>query len=184
MLTKKQNHFYEIIINYYKKNHTLPNINTIKKITNYKSYNSLHKYLNILEKNNYLKYNHEKKEISYLKGMINNNHILKIPYIDQEKYFQIEDSLLKKDEDYYIFKVADNNLNNLGINKNNLVIIEKSKIYANNDIVLIKQKNKYHLYKCQKKDEFIRLINDIKSINIITTNILIGKVVLIIKSSI
>ena len=184
MLTDKQQFFYELIINYYKENHEFPNINILKKITNYKSYNSIYKYLNVLEKNKYLKYDHNKKEITYLKGTINKNQLLLIPYINKNKYFQIDRCILNNKNDYYIYKVPNNNLNNLGIYKNNLVIIEKNKIDIDNKIILLKQKSYYTLYKCQKKDEFIRLTNMQKSFNIVTTKEIIGHVVVIINNSI
>ena len=184
MLTDKQQFFLDLIINYYKETHILPNINTLKKISNYKSYNSIHKYLEVLENKNYLKYDISKKEISYLKGTINKNKIFKIPFINENKYFNIDGSILNNKEDYYIYKIPNNNLKSFGINKNNLVIVEKNKIDIENKLVLIKQKNTYNLYKCEKKDEFIRLINDIKYFNLGTTNTIVGKVVIIIKSPI
>ena len=184
MLTDKQLFFYQLIEDYYKKYNILPNLNILKKISHYKSYNTIYKYIAILEKNNYLKYNYSKKEITYFKGCTDNNQVYKIPYIDQDKYFQIDSNILTKNKDYFVYKVINNNLQHMGIKKNDIVIIEKNKINIYNKYVLINYKNKYSLFKCEKKDEFTRLLNDIKSINIGTTNNIIGFVVLLIRSSI
>ena len=182
MLTDKQIFFFQIIEEYYKKYNVLPNLNTIKKITNYKSYNSIYKYLSILEKNNLLKYDSNKKEIIYLKVSNQNNNIMKIPYLDQNNYYYIESNILNNNKNYYIYKIKDNDLKKNGIIKNDLVIIEKNNKKVDNKLVLIKYNDSYKLFKCEKKDDFIRLINDKKAIDYITNKDIIGFVIELIRS--
>ena len=184
MLTDKQLFFFQLLKDYYENNNIFPNLKTIKKISKYKSYNSIYKYIKVLEDNNYLKYDYDKKEIIHLKGCIVKNTILQIPYINKDKYFKIDNSILNEKENYYIYKVLNNDLKKEGIIKNDLVIIDRNKTYINNKIILFKENNNYNLYKCVKKDEIIRLKNNQKIINLITTNNIIGKVVLLIRNTI
>ena len=46
MLTEKQEMFFNLILNFYKKNKQMPTIHDLMKISNFKSYASIYKYLN------------------------------------------------------------------------------------------------------------------------------------------
>ena len=182
MLTKKQEQFFQLIKNYYKTNNILPNLNTIKKISNYKSYNTIYKYLKILESINYLKYDKDKKEITYLMGCSNKIHT--IPFINKKEFIKIEINKLDNFSNYVAFQIDDNNLKKLGIIKGDIVITQKNNTYLNNKFVLVNIKNKYKVFKYQKKDGFTHLINDKDIIPIINNNNIIGKVVLLIRDCI
>ena len=179
MLTTKQRNFFQLIEEYYKETKTLPNLNILKKLTNYKSYNTIHKYLDKLEDYNYLKYDKERKEIIYLKGYENNLHT--IPFINKTEFIKININNSNPLNNYVALKINNNNLKNMGINRNDILIIEKSKTYLNNKFVLVNIKNKYKVFKYQKKDGFTHLINDKNIIPLINNNPIIGKVILLIR---
>jgi len=175
MLTKKQQIFFNSLIKYYQDKKCFPTLNEIKKITNIKYYNSLYVYLNFLEKKGYIKYDYDKKQITYLKTILLDDNI-SIPFIDEFNYLRITN------QDYYSYKVKDNNLKKLGIEKNNILIIEKNTNFLNNKLVLVYLNNHYQIYKYVKENCFHKLVNDKEAIYIENTNIIIGKVKNLIKN--
>ena len=89
MLTKKQEQFFNIILNYYNLNKELPTIGILKKISNYKSYNTIYKYLDQLEKKEFIKFNKKLKKLTYLKSSFYDNLTLTIPIVNTLTYLQI-----------------------------------------------------------------------------------------------
>ncbi len=181
MLTDKQEFFFKLIESYYKETNILPNLNTLKKISNYKSYNTIYKYLSQLESKKYLTFDPLKREVIYLKGSCEKNNIYKIPFINKEEYIHVENRKLNPSMNYVAFKVSDNSLKSNGIIYQDILIIEKNTKYLNNKFILININEEYKVFQYRKKDGFIHLLNDRKVYPIIGLNNIIGKVILLIR---
>ena len=180
MLTKKQEQFFNIILNYYNLNKELPTIGILKKISNYKSYNTIYKYLDQLEKKEFIKFNKKLKKLTYLKSSFYDNLTLTIPIVNTLTYLQIYNNL-PANKSYLAYKVEDNSLKNYLIKKDDILIIEKNSSFYNNHLVLVEVANKYQIFKYVKKDSFVYLYNDKNNFTLANTKIIIGKVISLIR---
>lgn len=176
MLTKKQELFFNLIVEVYKKNKEVLTIGILKKNSNYKSYNSIRKYLKILEEKKYIKLD-DKGRIIYIKKYLEDSLVLNIPIINESYFFTSTTNLLESSKEYAAFKLHDNKLNSFFLKKGDVLIIEKSLTNLNNKFVLVFIKNKYYILKYIKKDGFIHLINDKDFFVLEKSESIIGKVV-------
>jgi len=177
MLTEKQQLFFDFIVNCYQKTKETLTIGVLKKSSNYKSYNTIRKYLNQLEDKGYIKFDDNKKKIIYIKKYLENNSILNIPIINEDKFLTIINDLIDIKKEYLAFKVHNNKLNNYFIKNGDVLVIEKNSSKLNNKLVLVLINDKYYILKYIKKDGFIHLVNDKESFILESFDSIIGKVV-------
>lgn len=183
MLTKKQEIFLNLIINYYKTNESYPTTGELVKLSEYKSYDTIRKYLHILESKNYIKLDDRKKRIIYIKDNIVKDDMIKIPFINKKEYFSLSKKMLKDNKKYVAIRLPNNKLNSLFLKNGDILIIEKSKIRLDNKLVLVKIDGKYHVLKYNKKDGFIHLFSDKNYYLLKNNEPIIGKVVLMFRFS-
>ncbi len=181
MLTKKQREFFNLIINCYKETKSFPTLTLLKEKGNYKSYNSIYKYLNVLEEKGYIKKDKYSKKITYILSNIDNETILNIPVVNDNTFYKIAKEYCYKNIDYLAYKIHDNNLKSENVLKNDLLIIEKRLLKANNKLVLILKNNNYYIYKYTKQNEFVYLSNDKESFILNDSIKVIGKVITLIR---
>lgn len=175
MLTKKQELFFNLIVNCYYEEKKYPNLKTLKQKSNYKSYNTIYKYINQLENKGYIKKNAQ-KEIIYIKESLFNDPFLNIPIINEKQTIILPNSFFKTGKEYIGFQIHDNKLNSYCLKNGDILIIEKNKSKLNNKLVLVSIDNKYYILKCLKKDGFIHLLNDKDSFVLNSFKEIIGKV--------
>ena len=173
-MNKKEEEILGVIVNYYKKNYTMPSIRFLQKTFNYKSVNSISRYLKSLEKKNYLiRNNHNKQVINHY--LLANNNIKTIKIINQDnKYISI---ILDKYQNYLAYKISNNFFNNIGILKNDILIINIKSKLEKNDLGLFIIDEKYRVMKYNYKDGFY-ILKDSQEL-ILTHVKIIGKVIMI-----
>ena len=183
MLTKKQQIFFNFIIDCYQKTKEMPTIGVLKKSSNYKSYNTIYKYLKQLEEKEYIKLDNKRKKIIYIKKYLKNNLISNIPIINENEFISLNNSLLNIKYDYIAFKLHNNRLNSYCLKNKDILIIEKNLTKLNNKFVLVFINNNYYILKYINKDGFIHLINDKESFVLERFDSIIGKVILTIRTT-
>lgn len=183
MLSKKQEDFFNLMVNCYKETKEFPSIGMLKKRSHYKSYNSIYKYMEQLEKKDYIKFDKERKQILYMKDCLENNSVLNIPVINEKRFLTFPSYLLKENKDYIAFKLHNNKLNSYCLKNGDVLIIEKTIHNLNNKLVLACIENKYYILKYIKKDGFIHLINDKDFFVLTSFETIIGIVVSMVRSS-
>lgn len=183
MLTKKQETFLKLIINYYETYRSFPTIGELVKISEYKSYTTIKKYLLLLEKKNYIELDNKRKKIIHVKDILVKENMIKIPFINKKEYFNLSEKMLKPNKKYIAYRLSNNKLHSYLLRNGDILIIEKSKVHLNNKLVLIKIDGKYQVLKYNKKDGFIHLFSDKNDLVIENNNPIIGKVVLMFRFS-
>ena len=175
-LTAKQNNFFKVILDFYNNNKIYPTINDLKKITDYKSYNTIYKYLTILEKKEYLKYDKKRHQITFINRSLKSNNQMLIPVVDNSNYLNITNN-----DNLKIIKVSNNSLKSFGIYLNDNLILSDNLVHLNNKFVVIERYKKYNVFKCLKKDNYYYLINDKEELVLENKNLILYKVVSLIR---
>ena len=162
------------IINYVKKYHIMPTRRYLQKKFNYKSVNTITYYIKLLIKENYLMYNNNKKlilsNISY-----QDDNYKRITVINKtNKYLEI---LLNKRKKYCSFKIKNNYFRNIGIIKNDYLIVELNSKIKPNNLGLFIIDHKYRIMIYNYKDGFF-ILKDNEEI-ILSKIKLIGKVIMV-----
>lgn len=183
MLTKKQKEFFKLIIKCYQMEKEFPTIGILKKNCTYKSYNTIYKYLIQLEKKDFIKLDNKRKKIIYIKEYLESSPILNIPVINDNRYIEVSNKILKSNQEYLAFKLPNNRLNSYLFKCGDILIIEKNLNNLNNKFVLCLINDKYYILKYIKKDGFIHLLNDKEFFILTNTTTLIGKVVSLIRET-
>ena len=173
-MNEKEELVLKVITEYVKENTRIPTMRYIQKKLNYKSVNSIERIIKVLEDNNYLIRNKENKLIlSKYSGIYNGLKIIKV-INENNKYIHM---ILNKRNKYIAYKIKNNYFKDLGIFKNDLLIIRKDKNINNNDLGLFIIDNKYRIMKYNYQDGFYilcdyeeLLLNKVK---------LIGKVIMV-----
>jgi len=176
-LTVKQENFLNLILNFYNVNKYFPNTSELKKLTNLKSYTALYKYMDALERKNILKYDKKSHQIIAVNRFLKGESFLSIPFLNQDNYLKIKEL----DNNSFVLRIANNDLKSYGIYLNDLVVIDTNLTYLKNKFVVIKDEDKYKIYKYEKKDSFHYLINDKEELIFENTKIILGKVVSLIR---
>ena len=173
-MNEKEEKILEEIINYYKKNKVMPTRRYLQKIFNFKSVNSITKYIKSLEEQNYLIRNKDNKII--LNKHTNENTNLKtITIINMNnKHINL---ILDKNKKYVAYKTHNNYFNNIGILRNDILVIEINKKLKPNDLGLFIIDKEYRIMRYNYKDGFY-LLSDKEDILLNKVNI-IGKVIMI-----
>ena len=174
-MNKKEEEILNEIINYYKKNMSIPSIRYLQKLFNYKSTNSIYKYINSLIQKGYLTKNDNRKLLINNCTIYMDKSLRKIKIINQDnKYIHL---FLEKTDNYIAYYVNNKNLVNYGINKGDILIIKRVSKINDNEIGLFLIDNKYRVMKYKYKDGFYILM-DKEEIVLYKIN-LIGKVIML-----
>ena len=176
MLTKKQQAFWNLILSSIKELKAIPTIGYLKNKSNYKSYNTIYKYLEQLEKKGYLKVSKKKRKIIEVKSNVVTNLFQTVPILNSQKSLVIWPFYLKN-KDCLGYRVSNNNLRSFGIFRNDILIIDKASLNLSNCFVVLLENKTYNTYKCYKRNDFLQLINDKKTVTLIDKSKLIGKVI-------
>lgn len=173
-MNEKEEKILEEIINYYKENKVMPTRRYLQKVFNFKSVNSITKYIKSLEEQNYLIRNKDNKII--LNKYTNENTNLKtITIINMNnKHINL---ILDKNKKYVAYKIHNNYFNNIGILRNDILVIEINKRLKPNDLGLFIIDKEYRIMRYNYKDGFY-LLSDKEDILLNKVNI-IGKVIMI-----
>lgn len=173
-MNEKEEKILEEIINYYKENKVMPTRRYLQKVFNFKSVNSITKYIKSLEEQNYLIRNKDNKII--LNKYTNENTNLKtITIINMNnKHINL---ILDKNKKYVAYRIHNNYFNNIGILRNDILVIEINKRLKPNDLGLFIIDKEYRIMKYNYKDGFY-LLSDKEDILLNKVNI-IGKVIMI-----
>lgn len=173
-MNEKEEKILEEIINYYKENKVMPTRRYLQKVFNFKSVNSITKYIKSLEEQNYLIRNKDNKII--LNKYTNENTNLKtITIINMNnKHINL---ILDKNTKYVAYKIHNNYFNNIGILRNDILVIEINKRLKPNDLGLFIIDKEYRIMRYNYKDGFY-LLSDKEDILLNKVNI-IGKVIMI-----
>ena len=175
-MNPKEEEILNVIINYFKENNTMPTRRYLQKRFGYKSINSITQYLLSLEKQSYLKRNSESK-------LVLNNHMM--PYQDNLKIIKIINTnrfiklFLNKRKKYMAYKINNNYFNNIGIIKNDLLIIEITDKIKPNNLGLFIIDGKYRIMQYNYRDGFYLLMDNEELI--LNKIKIVGKVIQIIR---
>ena len=174
IMNQKEEEILEEIVSYYNKNKAMPTFRYLQKGFNFKSVNSITRYIKSLEQQHYLIRNNNNKVIlSEYSG--NNTNLKTINVINMNnKYINI---ILNKNKKYLAYKINNNYFNNMGILKNDILVIEINKRLKPSDLGLFIIDKKYRIMKYNYKDGFY-LLSDNEEILLNKVNI-IGKVIMI-----
>ena len=173
-MNEKEEKVFKEIINYYKENRIMPTRRYLQKELHYKSVNSITRYIKSLEKQNYLIRNNDGKIIPNKYNLENTNiKTINISNMHNE-YLNI---ILNKNKKYIAYKIHNNYFNNLGILRNDILIIEINKKLKPYDLGLFIIDKKYKIMKYNYKDGFY-ILTDNEDILLNKVNI-IGKVIMI-----
>ena len=173
-MSEKEEKVFKEIINYYQENKTMPTRRFLQKKLNFKSINSITRYIKSLEEQNYLIRNQYGRIIinSYNYDNVN---IKTINVINTAK--ELCNILIDKNKKYIAYKFHNDCFKNIGILRNDILIIEVNKKLKENDIGLFIIDGKYRIMKYNYKDGFYILKdNEEILLNKIKT---IGKVIMI-----
>ena len=173
-MNKKEEMILEEIVNYVKKNNSMPSYRYLQKVFNYKSVNSITKIINSLVDNNYLNRNSDNKLIINNYASIFKSGIKTIKIINSNKSIHL---ILNKSERYLAYKINNNYFNKYGIFKNDLLIIKKDKKLKDNNLGLFIIDNKYRVMEYKYKDGFY-ILRDYEELLLNKVKI-VGKVIMV-----
>lgn len=153
-LTRKQEEVLMFIKKYIAKNEYPPTVREIAKAVNLSSPATVHVHLQNLIEKGYIKRNKRNKRI--LEVLVPNeflqvsNNELIIPLVNNTKKnssFKILKDYICNYNQVIAFKIDNDNLINLGILFDDILIFEVNNKISDNDIILIKNYNKYEVKK-------------------------------------
>lgn len=162
------------IVNYYKRNGVMPTRRFLQKTLNYKSVNSITKYFKSLEEQNYLTRNSDGK-IILNKYVIDNTNLKTINIINTTN--ETCTLIIDRNKKYVAYKIHNNYFNNIGILRNDILIIELNKTLKDDDIALFIINKQYRIMKYRYQDGFY-ILKDKEEILLNRVKI-IGKVIMI-----
>ena len=162
------------IVNYYKRNGVMPTRRFLQKILNYKSVNSITKYFKSLEEQNYLTRNSDGK-IILNKYVIDNTNLKTINIINTTN--ETCKLIIDRNKKYVAYKIHNDYFSNIGILRNDILIIELNKTLKDNDIALFIINKQYRIMKYRYQDGFY-ILKDKEEILLNRVKI-IGKVIMI-----
>ena len=174
-MNQKEEEILKEIVSYYNKNKVMPTFRYLQKRFNFKSVNSITRYIKSLEQQHYLIRNNNNNKVILSEYSGNNTNLKTINVINMNnKYINI---ILNKNKKYLAYKINNNYFNNMGILKNDILVIEINKRLKPNDLGLFIIDKKYRIMKYNYKDGFY-LLSDKEEILLNKVNI-IGKVIMI-----
>lgn len=174
-MNKKEEVILEEILNYVNENKRMPTMRYLQKKCNYKSVNSITLYIKSLLKQNYLSRNKDGKLI------LNNNSLNYKTGIKTIKVLNSNNEyvhlLLNKDENYLAYKINNNYFKDIGIFRNDILIVKINKKLKDNDLGLFIIDNKYQVMRYKYKDGFYFLFDNKELI--LNRVKIIGKVIMV-----
>ena len=174
-MNNKEEQILKEIINYFKENKMMPTRRTLQKRLNFQSVNSITYYIKSLEKQNYLIRNKDNKLILNEYTLFYNNNLKNIKIINaNNKYVQIT---LFKHKKYIAYQIHNDYFNNIGILRNDILVIEIKDKLKQNDLGLFLIDKKYRILRYSYQDGFY-ILSD-KEQMILNKVKIIGKVILI-----
>ena len=147
-LTNKQNEILIYIKKFIAENNYSPSVREICKGINLNSPATVHTHITNIINKGYLKRNSKNKRLLELlvpnEFKINNNDVINVPLLDKNstsidqttKYFPLPAKLIPNGKEIFTIKASDNSMNKIGILKDDIVIVEKTNIVKNKDIVI------------------------------------------------
>lgn len=172
-MNTKEEELLQMIVNYVKDNSYMPTRRYLQKKLKYKSVNSITYYMNRLIKQNYLKRNNEGKIVLDISAINYQKSLKTIKIINQKDSFI--GLFLEKDNKYTAYQIHNNYFNDIGIFRNDILIIKTKVKLRENDLGLFVIDNKYRVMKYNYKDGFYLLTdNDNEILNKVK---IIGKVI-------
>lgn len=150
IMNKKEEQILNEIIKYVKDNSVMPTMRYLQKKLLFKSVNSITQYIKSLEEQNYLKRNSLGKLI--LNNYNENINIKTIKIINtRNNYIHL---ILNKSEKYIAYKLHNDYFNNIGLFRNDILIVKKTNKLKNNNLGLFIIDNKYRVMKYKFIDGF------------------------------
>lgn len=177
-MNSKEEELLKEIICYIKDNKRIPPMRYLQKKLRYKSVNSITELIKSLEKQNYLIRNNEGKLVLNKTSENYQTNIKNIKIINaNNKNICL---YLDKTEKYIAYQIHKNCFNKLGIFRNDILIIKKTKKLKDNNLGLFIIDNKYRIMSYHYKEGFY-ILNDDEEILLSKVKI-IGKVIIIEKN--
>lgn len=137
-LTVKQNEVLDCIKKYISNHGYPPTVREICKIKNYSSPSTVQKHIDALIEKGFIK--KDKIKNRSIELLVNNEYLSKntvnIPLLNKNDFIELPVSLIHKNKEIYAFIVSDDSLLCNHIIKNDILIIEKSKSFNDNDIIV------------------------------------------------
>lgn len=137
-LTVKQNEILDCIKRYISTHGYPPTVRDICKIMNYSSPSTVQNHINILIEKGYIK--KDKVKNRSIELLVNNEYlnkgIVNVPLLNKNSFIELPTSLVPKNKEVYGYIVNNDDLINNHIVCGDILIIEKTKVYNSNDIVI------------------------------------------------
>lgn len=172
-MNKKEEELLQEIVNYVNENNYMPTRRYLQIKLGYKSVNSITYYINKLIKQNYLKKNTDGKIVIDKSGINYQKELKTIRVINtRDTYIRL---FLNKSYKYVAYKIHNEYFNNIGILRNDILIVQKNRKLYVDDIALFIIDKKYRVMKYNYKDGFY-LLTDNEEILLNRVKI-IGKVI-------
>lgn len=137
-LTVKQNEILDCIKKYISDHGYPPTVREICKIKNYSSPSTVQKYIDVLIEKSFIK--KDKIKNRSIELLVDNEYLNKntinVPLLNKKDFIELPISLVHKNKEIYGYIVIDDSLVCNHIIKNDILIIEKSKSFSGNDIIV------------------------------------------------
>lgn len=137
-LTVKQNEILDCIKKYISDHGYPPTVREICKIKNYSSPSTVQKYIDVLIEKGFIK--KDKIKNRSIELLVDNEYLNKntinIPLLNKNDFIELPISLVHKNKEIYGYIVSDDSLVCNHIINNDILIIEKSKSFSGNDIIV------------------------------------------------
>ena len=137
-LTVKQNEILDCIKKYISDHGYPPTVREICKIKNYSSPSTVQKYIDVLIEKGFIK--KDKIKNRSIELLVDNEYLNKstinIPLLNKNDFIELPISLVHKNKEIYGYIVSDDSLACNHIMNNDILIIERSKSFSDNDIIV------------------------------------------------
>ena len=137
-LTVKQNEILDCIKKYISDHGYPPTVREICKIKNYSSPSTVQKYIDVLIEKGFIK--KDKIKNRSIELLVDNEYLNKstinIPLLNKNDFIELPISLVHKNKEIYGYIVSDDSLVCNHIINNDILIIERSKYFSDNDIIV------------------------------------------------
>lgn len=192
-LTERQKDILQIIKKLTAENGYAPTVREIGKEADSNSPATIHTHLTKLEKKGYIEKGRKNRTLKLLvpnEYLNKSNNFVEVPFIKMglvkdvikeldipSEYFKISLNMTDDKTDIFVLKVIDQDMKSVGINDNDLLVIEKvDKIVDNSIVVALAPDGKMLIKRFYRKDGFIHLESDTAKPIIVKNIIILGKV--------
>lgn len=174
-LTESQNHILKVLKKLIAKNGYPPTVREIGEEANLSSSATIHFHLKKLEEKGYIRKGNSKNRTIEL--LVPNEYkkehqdVINVPLLEStidtnpldaiettHEFFPLPTDLVPSKNKTFAFRVSDNNMNNIGIYKGDILIVQKASTAKNDDIVIaITNKNELIVKKYYKENNYYKL---------------------------